>query len=321
MRGSFTRIDYSLRPAKHAERRMLAEIFRKLRPFWPVEDYTYIGLGSLWFSDFILFHRMLGVRRMVSIEREVASMERIKANKPFRSIRLDFRASSVVLPELRWERPYFVWLDYDDPLNMDILLDVQTVAARAKSGTALAVTVQCHRAPDAAAADEDRSGPSALDRFRDRFGRDRVPEGISAEDLYGWPFAELSARMLRSELEASLAVRNSGPGAVLMRFRPICDIEYEDGAKMRTIVGVFVSDSDHKKFADCEFNRLDFIGSTSGSMRIRVPVLTMREIRQLERRLPRSSDSTIKVGAIPPSHARRFAELYRYFPNFAVLES
>ena len=74
--------------------------------------------------------------------------------------------------------------------------------------------------------------------------------------------------MLRSELEASLAVRNSGPGAVLMRFRPICDIEYEDGAKMRTIVGVFVSDSDHKKFADCEFNRLDFIGSTSGSMRI-----------------------------------------------------
>jgi len=320
MRGSFTRIDYSLRPAKHAERRMLAEIFRKLRPFQPVEDYTYIGLGSLWFSDFILFHRMLGIRRMVSIEREVGSMERIKANRPFRSIKLDFRDSSVVLPELQWDSPYFVWLDYDDPLKMDILLDLQTVATRAKSGTALAVTVQCQRAPDAEAADADASGPSALDRFRDRFGRERVPEGISGEDLYGWRFAELSGRMLRSELEAALAVRN-GESDDPITIKPICDIEYEDGAKMRTVVGVFVSEADNDKFVDCEFERLDFVGTPGGSLRIRVPVLTMREIRQLEQRLPRSAEGEMKVGSIPPSHARRFADLYRYFPNFAVLEN
>ena len=52
MSRSFERIDYSLRPAKHAERRMLCDVFRRLKPFGPVEDYVYVGFGSVWFSDF-----------------------------------------------------------------------------------------------------------------------------------------------------------------------------------------------------------------------------------------------------------------------------
>ena len=68
MTARYRRVDYSLRPAKHAERRMLAEVFRRLRPFQPIEDYTYIGFGGLWFVDFALIHRMLGVHKMISIE-------------------------------------------------------------------------------------------------------------------------------------------------------------------------------------------------------------------------------------------------------------
>ena len=61
MVDSFRRIDYSLRPAKHAERRMLCDVFRRLTHFQPVETYCYVGFGSVWFSDFVLFHRALGV--------------------------------------------------------------------------------------------------------------------------------------------------------------------------------------------------------------------------------------------------------------------
>jgi hypothetical protein len=89
---------------------------------------------------------------------------------------------------------------------------------------------------------------------------------------------------------------------------------------MATVVGVFVSPADESKFTGCEFNRLDFIEKPGTAVRIVVPVLTMREIRQLERRLPRMSDGAPKVGAIPLGHARQFARMYRYFPNFAVIE-
>lgn len=76
MSGSFRRIDYSLRPAKHAERRMMCDVFRRLRPFGRVEDYMYVGFGSVWFSDFSLFHRALGIRDMLSIEKERSAEQR-----------------------------------------------------------------------------------------------------------------------------------------------------------------------------------------------------------------------------------------------------
>jgi hypothetical protein len=299
---------------------MMGEIFRKLRPFQPVENYCYIGMGSLWFSDFVLFHRTLGIRNMISIEREVSAAERFKANKPFRSIRLDFRQTSLVLPGLAWNKPHFLWLDYDDPINMDILLDMQTVTARAQSGTVLAVTVQCHHAPDATAAAGDTTGPTAIERFRDRFGRERVPDEVFEDDLHGWPFAGLSRRMLLTEIEAAISTRNAAGGSDVMAFRPICEIEYMDGVRMATVIGIFVAPGDEHKFVACEFGRLDFIEKPGATVRIAVPVLTMREIRQLERRLPRMTEGALKVGSIPPGHARQFARMYRYFPNFAVIE-
>src|SRR5690606_4978275 len=92
MKDSFRRIDYSIRPAKYAERRMLCDIFRKLAAFEPVEHYRYVGFGSVWFADFMLFHRALGIRHMLSIEQAVGSRERFEANKPF-NLHIDFRTS------------------------------------------------------------------------------------------------------------------------------------------------------------------------------------------------------------------------------------
>ena len=120
MSASFKRIDYSLRPAKHAERRMLCDVFRRLRPFGRVEDYVYVGFGSVWFSDFSLFHRALGIRDMISIEAADTAKERIEANKPFR-IPVDYRTSNDALPDLDWLRNQFLWLDYDDPMSTDML--------------------------------------------------------------------------------------------------------------------------------------------------------------------------------------------------------
>ena len=105
MKGSSNRIDFSLRPAKHAERRMMVEIFRKLRPFQAVEDYLYLGFGSLWFADFALFHRTLGIKEMLSMEREATQKSRFDEAKPFAAIKMDYRDSSKVLQALIGSSP------------------------------------------------------------------------------------------------------------------------------------------------------------------------------------------------------------------------
>jgi len=316
--ASFEKIDYSIRPAKHTERRMLSEVFRRLWPFQSISEYVYVGFGAIAFSDFILFHRNLGVRDMVSIERDPDGIERVRENVPF-DIKIDNRPASQVLPELDWQRRHIFWLDYDDSLVPDMLLDSGIVATNAVSGTILAISFNCHRAKELAEAKEAGESVEALDLFRDRFGRERIPDDVSEDDLYGWPFGKIGRKLICNEIESALAVRNID-AKDLMSFHHICEIEYQDGAKMTTLVGIFVSDSDAEKLFSCSFSSLDFLGKDSGPIRISVPKLTIREIRDLERQLPLAAGAEIVRGHVPESDARNFVELYRYLPNFAVLE-
>ncbi|MCC2972670.1 O-methyltransferase [Massilia sp. IC2-476] len=319
MSASFKKIDYSLRPAKHAERRMLCDVFRQLAPFGRVEDYVYVGFGSIWFSDFILMHRALGVKNMISIEQQTTAEQRIEENKPFR-IPVRYQQSKDALPELDWSVNQFIWLDYDDPLSTDMLLDMRLVSSRAKSGTVLAVSVQCSRAPQAAEADRDGS-ISAINRFVNTFGRDRVPDETKSDQLIGWPFGSLSREMLYQEINNELASRNGTQNDDPFIFRPVCAIEYEDGAKMTTLVGIFHTKADQGLADECHFDRLDFIRPGGQPVRIVVPKLTVREFKRLESQLPLPDGSALELGTIPEGDARHFVNMYRYLPSFAVLES
>lgn len=319
MSGSFHRIDYSLRPAKHAERRMLCDIFRRLRPFGSIEEYLYVGFGSVWFSDFSLFHRALGIKDMLSIEKEKAAEQRINDNRPFR-IPIDFRPSGQALPDVNWAKNVFLWLDYDDPISTDILADMRTVARCAGSGSVVAISVQCSKAPQAAQAesDQEENAPTALQRFITAFGRERVGPEVTEEDLLSWQYGTLSRNLVLHEIEATLSRRNSAGGDEML-FRSVSEIEYQDGAKMTTLVGVFYKASDQGKFDACEFDTLDF-SSNENPVRINVPKLTVREFKRLESQLPLAEQETLALGAIPESEAKYFAEFYRYLPKFAVLE-
>ncbi len=320
MSASFRNIDYSLRPAKYAERKMLSEIFRRLRPFDAVENYAYVGFGSLWFSDFALFHRALGIRDMTSIERVKTAKARIDANRPYSAIKMEYEESAVVLPQLDWSKKSFVWLDYDDPITNDMILDVQAVANHAVSGTVLAVSVQCMQAKEVQEAEEDKSGPKAIDLFRDRFGRELVPEGASEHQLVSWNLGALSRSTFAKQIGKILGARNMTLGTFeKLVFHPICEIEYKDNAKMTTMVGIFASVKDMGTVALCGFDSLDFLTATGKPIRIDVPILTVREIRHLERQLPKNT-VLLEYGAIPPGDADHFAEFYRYLPNFAALE-
>jgi hypothetical protein len=168
-------------------------------------------------------------------------------------------------------------------------------------------------------AENEERGPNAMTRFRELFHPDRVPKDTFESDLAGWPFGKVSRIMLENEIHSALATRNSELyGSNVVRFKKICDLEYEDGAKMTTVVGILVEENDKEKMEACGFDQLDFLPVPGAPLRISIPKLTVREIRHLERQLPGELDD---LAAIPASEARHFASLYRYLPNFAVLEN
>lgn len=319
MAGSFDRIDYTIRPAKYAERRMLRDVFRRVAPFGPAEDYLYVGMGSVWFADFTLFHRSLGIKEMISIESATKALQRVKDNAPFR-IELAAGRSESELPKMDLKRRCLIWLDYDDALSPNMLLDMRTVAGRVASGSVLAVTVRAERAReiDQEDADADETGRSAINRFRTTFARARVPQNLDGYDLAGPPFAALSRSMLSSETEAALVARNRNEEEEMI-FLPICSFNYADGMLMTTIVGMFCAASDLPIYTACDFASLPFVHADRSVFTITVPKITTREFRLLEAQMP--TDLPIDLGSIPAREAENFGRLYRYLPNYAVLES
>lgn len=324
MSHSFDHIDYSVRRAKYAERRMLRDIFRRLRPFGQVEDYRYIGLGSVWFADFLLFHRSLGVKSMLSIEKAEGSRERFEYNRPFH-IDLKFGQTSKWLPKIDLGGRAFIWLDYDDALRPEILRDVRTVASKIQSGSLLAVTVRCSSSREtdqyrSERADGDLSdSKSPSERFRDTFSDFKIEDSIIDADLEGYVFGRLSLKLIDDQIQDVLSKRKATPGGLIERL-PVCSFEYSDGTQMTTAVMLFVDEDEKPLAAECDFGAMDFIDG-GDPVYVDVPNITPREFRDLEKQLPLPEGSALDLGHIPTEQVSQFVKFYRYLPNYAVIEN
>lgn len=317
MTASYRKIDYSLRPAKFAERKMLCEMFSRMKAFDALESYRYIGFGSIWFTDCILFHKALGIGNIISIEKEGNHQERFEFNNPYGCIKLVIGSAADVLPGLDWNHRSIIWLDYDDPLSPAILEDVRTVATRATSGTALAVSVQTESLVDNRPHLDSPVDIKNVQSFRDCFGDNRAPQELKFSDIQGWRLSKTSRHLIHTEIKEGLA-GNISKG---LNFHKIGAFEYADGVKMTTIVGVFVDQGQNGHFEGAGFGSLPFFRSEKDeALRLKMPLLTPREMRHLDKCLPCNDTHDLELGPIPISDGRNYANLYRYLPNFASFE-
>src|SRR5688500_5676875 len=122
---SYLKGHYELRPAKQVERRMLVDAFQMLSlSDFPIKDYQYPGMGSMYLIDFILFHRMLGITKMLSVEYSAKVAKRVEFNRPFRCVETVIAPIGDVIPTLSKDRRHLLWLDYDGVLTNAHLQDV-----------------------------------------------------------------------------------------------------------------------------------------------------------------------------------------------------
>ena len=142
MSSSFEKINYNVRANKSIERKMMCEALQRLSFIDYLENYRYIGFGSAYFSDFILFHRNLGISDLVSIEKEIAKKSRFEFNIPFSGINMQYGLSSTILPNLELgTKKSILWLDYDDKISDFMFSDVDTFFKDAIPGSFFILSV------------------------------------------------------------------------------------------------------------------------------------------------------------------------------------
>ena len=318
--GTLGRVIYRVRPAKNVERKMICEALASLYRIGPLSTYQYVGFGSLEFHDFALLYRQLGIGTMVSIEQNdtPAEQARVKFNRPFGHISMQWGPSSERLPEISWSRRSIVWLDYDKHIAAPILEDIQFVASQLRSGSCLIVTVCCE--PAKVDGSEPNSGAVRLAKLRDAVGRSRIPEGVKGRCLRGWGLGDTSRRIFRNEIESTLASRNAPLTAEQrLEYAQVFNFQYSDGAtKMTTFGGVIVSDEDTSKLSASDFEHLSFYRSGSEACRIEIPRLTVKEARWLSQLIPYGVSSQRKI---PPKEVAKYKSIHRYFPEFLEVEA
>lgn len=309
MPPAFRTVNYNLRPAKHIERKMMVEALRRLSEFGSLSSYLYVGFGSIYFADFSLFHKALGISRMISIEETVGSKPRFEFNKPFKCIEVQYGPSSDELPKISFDPRSIVWLDYECKLKASVLTDIAFTCTALPAGSVLVVTVEAE--PESEAQDPVKA-------LAERVGEQRVPAGTMNRDVNASNLPVTYRRIISTQIEASLNARNGArPAGGKLRFDQLFFFKYRDTARMVTVGGLLYDEGQAAQVARCSFDSLVFTRRAAEPYEIDVPGLTYRELRRLDRSLPCADPAAITDPPVPSADVRRYAEYYRYFPTFA----
>lgn len=319
-------VNYSLRPAKNIERKMMGEAFARLSPIAPLTKYRYVGFGSEFFNDFSLYHQRLGINKMISIERDSERIDRCKFNQPYKCIQVKEGSAAEVLPKLSWKERTIVWLDYVGPLDKAIVDDIRFVASRLVSGSVGVWTVNAQPiGPDNDSAEQIRPSDwpaRRLAKLQELFGGSRKFHGVTGSSLAQWGLAKVFHEVIVDEINRALNDRNSALDAKdQIKFRQCFHFRYADGQKMLTVGGLFLNAADEAKLGPDPFADLDFIRDGADSCDLLPPTLTGREVRFLNQLLPQDPpDLSATKKWLRPEEAENFKKVYRYYPIFAESE-
>lgn len=310
---SFDAVNYSLRPSKSIQRQIVFEGVRLLQGQMGLEGLVYIGFGSIWFTDFVMAHKLLGVNDMISIENHDIGFSRATYNCPFKTVRVLKGLSSAVLPTLFVDefyagRPWVVWLDYDYPLDESIRNDIRSVIENSPPNTMLLVTFD--------GKDEKYEDLSHRPELLRSLLGSVVPDDLPIEACEGKRILDTLADLVLGYMGA-IAADISRPGGFIPAFRAI----YQDGAPMVTIGGILPT-PETAKLASSLINAANW--PCRPAKPIRAPHLTIREAAVLQSRLPCTPRLTrADVQALgfdlEDEQIESFENYYRQYPAFAQI--
>lgn len=311
-------INYQVRPNKNVERKLFIEMFRRLDHRLNFGEYRYIGMGGLWFADFTLIHRELGLTDLISIE--MRQPQRAQFNRPFECVQVEPGETSSVLPRLDLgSRPAIIWLDYDSDLSGPALRDIATLTNEAATSSICIVTVQA----DVRQVDKQKS-PEGEDFSRlealEYYAGDFVPLGLKNAEITRSSFTSLVSNILLNAFTHGVTTTGRG-----VKFQQLLNIAYKDGTTMVTVGGLLYDAADEPIPLN-QRGQMPFWPPSTEPFWIRVPLLTVREKAALDQLMPASQPPTAefiheKLGfELSNKKLAAYHTFYRQYPMFAEYE-
>lgn len=313
---SFEKVNYSLRPNKNVQRKLVIQMLSRIGSStrFILGDYRYLGLGSVWFADFIMMHRLLGISDLVSIEREATRGRRMEFNRPFSCVSVMLGPASDVIPELEWTKPNIVWLDYDDPLRKYMFDDFEAVLKRLHSGDVLIATANANVEQIRNVVDE--GVPVAPETaLRQVCGDENVPVDVDS-DLSANRFPSVVGRILANASTTTTARVHTD-----LRFAHLLNITYKDTTAMVTCGGMVVNEADLLELKATGVEEMEYFAGR-GQFEIAVPHLTHKERLEFNKILPCASppDPSALPFELKAKEVESYWKFYLQYPAYQELQ-
>lgn len=313
---SFEKVNYLFRTKKQIERKIFIEIFQNLRFGTEIklDEYHYVGFGSIYYYDFILFNKYLNINNMTSID-FAKRKARLNFNKPFDFISFVNKKSTDFLAEKNFEEPTIIWLDYDNglynfkdkQLNDYIFNDISIIASKAKPRDFYIITLDI-RYPKY---NLKKEVYNSLSKF--------LSEAYRSFKMFKFDeYSYIIQNVFVNNVKESLKYTG-------LNFYKLFAFKYNDGTDMLTIGGVFDKNDEFQKQQDGH----QFINIENYITDIDVPILTYKEKRYLDEKITwkhasnQITDtelddllSSIEFEIEPKKLLANYFNFYRFYPQY-----
>jgi hypothetical protein len=258
-------VAYDLRPAKQAERRMLLDFLKCASETGiGISDCRYVGMAGNKFYDFHLLYRYLGVRKMISLERDTAAHARSRFNCPYDFIKVEQTTAAEFLAADTDQSPTIYWLDYDDGLTGDIVADITSLGSKMVLRGFAFITINAE--PRGILINQ--SSEQRLEHFQETLGDFSIE--LTATDMENSQFSSTVHGILLAAFRNAFAARKDG------EFQPLFQVQYRDTSIMTTIGGCFCAPRQSRRIQERMDVNLPFLLKAE-PYRIRNLNLTERE--------------------------------------------
>lgn len=300
MSKSYEKVNYLLRLKKQIERKLIIESISKLTPIIDITKYRYIGFGSVYFADFILFHKYLNIKLMSSIDKEESDEQRFNFNKPFAFI--DFKisdSSAYINTNIKWEENLFIWFDYDMPLSLDMIADIKHVSAKAKPLDIFIITIEA-----------EPLTIEQAEKFAEMFGLYVKSSDIKKNAVEALP--KILNEIINSSIKEGLEIQ---PARI--EYLQLFNITYKDTKKMYTFGGIYFQ-NDQDVSIKSMLSGINFISHDENIVNINCPLLTPKEKIVLDSLIKSESvcEDVEGITGLNEEDINRYAKYYKYYPQY-----
>jgi hypothetical protein len=282
---SFDNVNYAIRPNKTIERRIVFSSLVELSKATGIdlETFRFVGLGSLWFIDFLMAHRQLGISSMISLEQSELGYKRAKFNCPLSCVTIKHGETTALIPELDFQsHKSIVWLDYDTSIDGPVLKDIEMLGSICAPDSIVIVTINAKK-NQLPSHDADNNEISHVESLRNIAG-DSAPASLENKDFQPKNYPSLLCTIIENKING--AVLRSGRKET---FKKLFNLVYKDGTPMVTFGGVLASPE-----VTSSIDGVITSGKWEGisNKTIEIPPLTLKEKMAIDRALPSNTNIT-----------------------------